>query len=238
MFATLVLRGATQKTYSVFPLFYSYITYAAFGAILMYVIYWLYPAVYPRAFWFNYLVNALAEFAVLVEISDHIFRPFVVIRSLGRAVTVLITAVLGIFYVLPALVGSASRSQALTGFALRTFVTKGVILVVLFFAARHYRSQMGRNVAGLMLGFSIYVAINVAMFGSAQASGSAMIYRMMWFMSPLASALCILVWVPSLWNITPVAVEHAISPNVPGDSESVTLGMSRLNNELTKILHR
>ncbi len=53
----------------------------------MYLIYWLYPQVYPSAYWIYYLVSILVEFTVLVEISDQIFQPFPAIRNLGRALT-------------------------------------------------------------------------------------------------------------------------------------------------------
>jgi len=239
MAGTLVLRGATKKSVQFFPLFYSYITYAFFAALVMYAIYWFDPVVlYPRAFWFNYLLNALAEFAVLVEISDHIFKPFAMIRNLGRALTLLITAGFGLFYILPTILDSHGRSMALSGFSLRTFVTKAVILFVLFLAARHYGMQLGKNLAGLMLGFSIYVAINIAMLASARAFDPMLYRQIAWVLSPLASVLCVLAWTVSLWEVSPAPSVQAISTATRRGSDALAVELSRFDSELSKILHK
>ena len=235
---TLLLRGARNSVFRAFPLFYSYITYSFTATLLLYGTYWLAPKVYPHAFWLNYLVNALAEFAVLVEISDHIFRPFAFIRNLGRALTILITAGLGMFYILPSILGSTRRSIALLDFALRASATKAIILIVLFYVAQHYGSHLGRNVGGLMLGFSIYVAMNVTIMASARAFGSVLFARVFWGIVPLAYTLCLLVWTISLWEIVPAPSVRGVSSIAERDSETVALELTRFNSELSKLLHR
>lgn len=234
----LILRGAGARVFRVFPLFYSYIVYIFCCSLGLYLIYWLRPQAYPSAYWIYYLVNILVEFTVLVEISDQIFRPFPAIRNLGRALTILISAGLGITYVLPTIMVSASRSHVLLDFALRASVTKAIILVVLFYVARHYGSELGRNLAGLMLGFSIYVGMNVAIMASAQAFGSVLFARILWFMEPLAFALCLLVWNVALWKLALVPEMTAISPVAGRESEAVALELTRFNSELSKLLHK
>jgi hypothetical protein len=212
--------------------------YVLCGFIGMYLIYWLDRKLYPSAYWIYYLVSILVEFTVLVEISDQIFRPFPAIRNLGRALTVLISAGLGLLYILPAILWSASRSPALLDFALRGFVTKAIILAVLFYVARHYGSPLGRNVGGLMLGFSILVAINITIMACAKAFGSALFAPVLWVMAPVASTLCVLVWTISLWELAPMPNMRTISTVTERDSEAVALELTRFNSELSKILHR
>jgi len=224
--------------FRLFPLFYSYIIYSFCGCLAMYLVYWLDAPVYPFAFWIFYLISILAEFAILVEISDQIFRPYPAIRNLGRVLTTLVTGGLGLFYILPTIMGSTGRSRAVSDFALRTHVTKAIILVILVYLARHYDSQWGRNVGGLMLGFSIYVAINIAMLGSAKAFGSAMFAHVTWVIEPLASMLCLSVWAVSLWELAPVPGRQAISTAPGRDSRAVALELTRFNSELSKILHK
>jgi hypothetical protein len=204
----------------------------------MYLIYSFDPQLYPAACWIYFLISLLAEFMILVEISDQIFRPFPAIRNLGRAVTIMISVCLGLFYILPTILGSTGRSRAVAGFAFRTFVTKAIILAVLFYVARHYDSPLGRNVGGIMLGFSIYVAIHVAVMGTAQASGSALFGPIIWFVAPLAFAMCLLVWTVSLWEVAPGPQVPAMSTASGRDSEPVALALTRFNSELSKILHR
>jgi hypothetical protein len=175
---------------------------------------------------------------VLVEISDHIFQSFPAIRNLGRALTIVISAVLGLIYVLPVVLWSPGRRPALFGFALRASVTKAIILAVLFYVARHYGSQLGRKVGGLMLGFSIYMAINVAMLASATAFSAVLFGPILLLMAPLAFALCLLVWTISLWELAPMPSIPTISTATGRDSEAVALELTRFNSELSKLLYK
>ena len=234
----LILRGAVSRLISVFPLFYSYIIYCFCGFLGMYLIYWLDRQVYPSAYWIYYLVSILVEFTVLVEISDQIFRPYHAIRNLGRALTIVISIVLGFVYILPAILGSTPRRPALFDFALRACVTKVVILVVLFYMARHYGSELGRNVGGLMFGFSIYLAMNIAMLSAGKAFEPALRDPILWVMSPLASVLCVLVWTISLWELAPMPDRRATSTAAGRDPEAVALELTRFDSELSKILHK
>ncbi len=234
----LILRGRGSGVFRVFPLFYSYIIYCFCGFLGMYLIYWVDPQIYRSAYWIYYLVSILVEFTVLVEISDQIFQPFPAIRNLGRALTVLITVGLGLFYVLPTILWSVGRPHVLLDFALRASVTKAIILVVLFYVARHYGSELGRNAGGLMLGFSIYVAINVAVMASAKAYGAVLFAPILWFMSPLATALCLLVWTAALWELVPVSRMNTISPAAGRDPQIVALELTRFNSELSKFMHK
>lgn len=233
--AAIVIRCALNKVFRSFPLFYSYITYATATTVVLYAVYWFDVKTYASAFWINYLINLLAEFAVLVEISDHIFKPFVAIRSLGRALTLIITAILGVIYISPTIFASEGRREALLDFAMRASVVKAVILIALFMAARRYRSELGKNVGGLMLGFSIYLALTIANLSVAQVVNPAAAAALLWILEPLATALCLLVWTISLWQLAPVTVRGRADGR---DSESVALQLARFNSELSKILHK
>lgn len=235
---SLILRGRGRKTLRLFPFFYSYLIFCFLWIVGMYAIHWLKPQAYPYAYWICYLVSILVEFMVLVEISDQIFRPFPVIRNLGRALTALISLGFGSFYILPTIFASTGRSHAISGFVLRTFVTKAIILAVLFYVSKQYGCELGRNVGGIMLGFSIYVAVNVAMMGSIEAFGSALFARVIWFIEPLAFMLCLLVWTISLWEPAPIPNAQPISRPFESSSRSIDMDLIRLNTELSKILHK
>lgn len=231
-------RGVVGKCFKLFPLFYSYMIYVFCGSTIMYLVYWLDPQAYRTAFWLYYLVSILVEFTVLVEISDQIFRRFPAIRNLGRAITVVISAVFGVFYVLPALLWSPGRATALLGFALRASVTKAVVLAALLVATRHYGSELGRNVAGLMLGFSIYLGINTANLAAARLFGRVLYGDIYWIMTPVGYTLCSLVWTIALWERSTVPNVGEISPVVGGSSDAVALELTRFNSELSKLLHK
>lgn len=220
-----------------FPLFYSYIGYGLCGSVVMYLIYWFRHDSYPYAFWLYFLLSIVVEFAVLVEISDHLFEPFPAIRQLGRALTIIISFGFGLVYILPAILYSHGRHSALLGFALRASLTKAVILAALLLAAHHYGLKLGRNVAGLILGFSIYLGVNIANFAADQ-----FFYHLydgvLWVMTPLAYTLCLTVWLVALWDFAPAPTESTMSPGSGRDSEALTFELARFNNELSKFLDK
>jgi hypothetical protein len=233
----LVLRGGANRLSRLFPVFYAYLIYVFGGFLVGYLVLWFRPGKYPSMFWIYYLVTILVEFSVLVEISNHIFQPFPALRNLGCALTIAISIGLGLVYILPAILWSMQRSNALIDFTLRASVTKAIILAVLFYAARHYGSELGRNVSGLMLGFSIYLAMNIGMMAAAKAFGPGLATKILWIMSPLGTALCTMVWAVSLWNIELAPVPGAAQVTHE-DSEALTLELLRYNGTLSKIVHK
>jgi len=220
-----------------FPLFYSYIGYGLCGSIVMYLIYWFRHGSYPYAFWLYFLLSIVVEFAVLVEISDHLFEPFPAIRQLGRALTISISFGLGVVYILPTILYSSGRHNALLGFALRASLTKAAIIGALLLAARHYGLRLEKNVAGLILGFSIYLGVNIVNF-SAEQIFSHLYARILWVMSPIAYTLCLTVWLIALWDFVPVPGTSTMSPVSRRDSEAVPFELARFNNELSKLLNK
>lgn len=231
-------RGASQKLFNRLPVFYSYLVFVFSGTLGMYVVYLVDPHFYPSAYWIYYLITILAEFMVLVEISDQVFLPFPAIRNLGRAVTIAITAALGCIYILPAIVESTHRRAGLLSFALRACVTKAIILAALFYAARRYGCRLGRNIAGLMLGFSIYLALNITLMAAGIFLDPAVSSKVLWIMEPLSFALCILVWTVSLWEFVPTPHMESFPTALASDAETVALDLIRFNGQLTKLLHK
>ena len=234
-----LVRSSRNRLHHRFPLFCSYIAFTFCCTLAMYFVYWRFRAAYSSTFWIYYLINILVEFTVLVEISDQIFKPYPALRNLGRAITGVISLALGLVYVLPTILAAGRTRHVLLEFALRASATKAIILCVLFLVARHYGSRLGRNLGGVMLGFSVYLAINVASMASATAFGPVLYARVLWFISPLAYALCMLVWTVSLWDIVPVPVVALSSTMDAGkDPQAVVLELTRFNSELSKLMHK
>jgi hypothetical protein len=236
--ALLILRGVRCRTLNSFPLFFAYVIYDFCTTGATYLVYWILPSSHASVYWFCYVLSIIVEFAVLVEISDHIFQPFPAIRNLGRALTLVVSGIFGISYVLPAIVKPQGMPLALLDFALRTSLAKAAILMVLFFAARHFALRLGRNVAGLMLGFSIYQGVNVANFAAAHGRGPMLYAGVLWVISPAAYILCLLVWTVTLWELAPMVIPSSPGQTTEGDSETVALGLARFNNTLSRFLHK
>jgi hypothetical protein len=235
----LLVRGKEGNFLSLFPSFYCYIAYIFSGSAVTLVIYRLYPEHYASAFWFHFLITLLAEFAVLVEISDRVFDLFPALRRLGRFLTLSICATFFLLYIFPALTERRSASAAILDLMKRTSVTKTAIIIVLLAVARYYRVPLGRNISGMMLGFSLYLAVNVANFAVAETYGRALYARAFAIVGPLSYAVCLLVWTLSLWRYEPVLqTDREVPETAEKVSEPLAVQLGRLDTALTRLFRR
>ena len=152
--------------------------------------------------------------------------------------TILISVGFGLFYILPAVVWSNYIDTAMFSFALRASITKVVILAGLFYLSHRFGSRLGKNVGGLMLGFSIYVAVGVALMANASAFGPSLYAQVFWVMVPLSFLLCLLVWTLSLWELVPAPVMRSPGVAARGESTHLTLELTRFNDELSRFLRK
>jgi hypothetical protein len=237
--ATLLLRGRKGGLFHRFPLFYSYVAYYFSASLVRFLIYRLRPEFHATAYWFCYLITLLAEFAVLLEISDHIFAPYPVIRMLGRLITVMICSLFFAFYVLPSFLQGQSRSALLLDFSLRTSLTKAAIITVLVAIARFYRLQLGRNVAGLMAGFGFYLAVYMVNFAAAETFGKSIYADVFRFITPLGSVVCLAVWTATMWGFQTVPLPTPRpSETRERTLEEIDLELTRFNTTLVRFLKK
>jgi hypothetical protein len=235
----LLLRAARGEFLSRFVLFYSYVAYVLCGSAMANVVSWLRPEYYASTFWYYFLVALLAEFAVVVAISDHLFEPYPAIRQLGRFLAVFICSALFLFYVFPSFTGARSSSLALFDFVKRTTLTKALVILAILAAARYYRLPFGKNVSGMMAGFGIYLGVNIANFSLAEVYGRAIYGRTFSVVGPLSSTLCLLVWTVSLWRYEPIlAIHRRVHDGNEDSPEPPDYQLMRLDTTLAKLLRK
>ncbi len=227
-----------NKSLKEFPLFYSYVSYVFCWSVFMYGVYWLDQPAYPTIYWFTFLINILVEFSVLLEISDHIFKSLPALRYIGRAITIAISAVLAVMYILPSIIHPPAGPSVLLAFSLRVSVTKVIVLAVLFLAARHYRLRLEKPVVGLTLGFSIYLCISIASYAASVTYGAALSSKVLWIMTPVAFTLCVFVWTCALWNFSPATIRSEGLPIPARDAHAMALKLARFNDQLSKVTEK
>lgn len=236
----ILLRGREGGLLRRFPFFYAYVAFVLLGSASAYIIvYQVQPHFYPTAYWFYFMATLVAEFAVLVEVSDHIFLPYPPIRRLGRLLALGICGTFLVFYIIPSLMEHRPSSVAILDLVKRTSLTKAVIIIVLLAAVRYYRLPLGRNVSGMLLGFSIYLGTNVANFALAEEFGPALYYQTFVIVLPLSYTLSLLVWTIALWRYEPVLpIGHNVREGDKETSQPLSYQLGRFNTALVKLLRR
>ena len=221
-----------------FPLFYSYIAYVFVSSLVGLTVYCRFPKQYPTIEWFILMVAWVAEFAVLLEVSDHIFEPYLTVRRLGRLLTVGMCAIFFFAFILPSLLGHQSRTVVFLDFSRSAFLTKAALIVALLVAARLYQLPLGRNISGMLLGFSVYLSINVANVALVERSirGYAGIYAVV---GPSSYALALTIWNVALWRSESVApAPRGLRGSIKGDAGTSGEQIERYNTELMRLFRR
>lgn len=236
---TILVRAIQQGCVSRFPFFHSYLVYfLATGVVDVCVFAWA-PQQYPTFFWIKFFILVIAEFALLVEIGDHVFAPYPGIRNLGRLVTVGITLAFSAFYILPSLFQTRPSDVAVLNLIMRSAFAKCMIMIALLAAARFYGVRLGRNVAGLVLGFAAYMAINTANFALAESYGRELYGPIFSTIGPLSQTLCLLIWTVALWHLEPVlAPVQGVAAHIARNPEPLPDRVGRLNATLSKLFRR
>jgi hypothetical protein len=231
-------RAARGRFIARFPLFYSYVVYWLCWSTATFVASQFFSPLQWTIWWRFFLVSLIAEFGVLVEISDHIFNPFPAIRRLGRVLTIFICVVFSIF-ILPLLLRSGSQTAALLGLGEMTSITKAAIICLLLATARYYRLPLGRNTSGMLLGFSVYVGVSVANFALAEKLGRALYGTTFSVVGALSSTLCLIIWTGAMWRYEPVVLAPpAVEVDEHSTLVSLTHELERFNNMLGSLLRK
>ena len=232
-------RGGQGCFLSKFSFFYSYLAYFLVTGLVSVVLDSVASQYFVIFFWLKFLTLVLAEFALVVEIGDHLFEPYPALCALGRLVTFGIAGVFFVLYILPPLVEARPTDMALLDLVKRSALTKGIILVALFAAARYYSIPVGRNVAGIALGLAAYLAVHTANFALAEHFGRESYAPIFATVGPLSQVLTLVIWAVALWRYAPAKQpEPSVASGEGVMSETLTHQLGRYNAALDRLLRK
>jgi len=197
----ILLRGALTGLLKKYPLFFTYIACVLLAEIIGLLTRAWAPRLYEPLYWPADLATILASYAVMVEIFRWSTRHKPGIRRLTQralltvfAITVAYTAsnfVNGKF-------SSASRAVAALGRDLR-YVEAAVLLLMLWLLLR-YRIPLGRNLRGLLIGYFLWVSINVVNLALWFVPGNEF-SNLLRGLLPTTYVLTLGVWCVALWSV-------------------------------------
>lgn len=236
---TILVRGGQGRFLSQFSFFYSYLTYLLLTGLALLLVSQVAPRYFVTLFWLRFFTLVVAEFALLVEIGDHLFKHYPALRALGRLVTFGITGVFFAAYILPALVEMRPTDVAVLDLVKRSALTKCTIIVVLFAMAHYYRIHLGWNVTGIALGLAAYLAIHTADFALAEHLGRQVYEHVFRIAGPVSHVVSLGIWTTALWRYAPA--QHAglsVSSGEDVLAETLADRLGRYNAALDKLLRK
>ncbi len=235
----ILVRAWQGKLFSQFPFFFSYLIYLLGTGVVINLVDFLDPQHFPLVFWLQFITLVIAEFVLLVEIGDHIFAPYPVIRNLGRLVIGVITLGFSSAYIIPSFFVSRPSSVAVLDLVMRSAVTKCAVVVALLVVARLYGVRPSRTVSGLALGLALYLAINTANFALAESWGPALYGQAFGLIGPMSLTLCLLIWMITFWTAEPVMHTAQAAPVDPtSTTEPLPDRLGRMNTTLARLFKK
>jgi len=201
--AILLFRGTQTRLLRKYPFFYIYIGCVLATEIVSLFSYRFASDSYSSLYWPSEFVTIVASYTVLVEIFRCSTRHKPGIRRLAQNILLAVFA-LTVAYAFSDLAQSgfrsATRAIADLGRYLR-YVEAGVLLVMLWLLAR-YRIPLGRNLLGLISGYSFWLACNAVnlAFLFRPSNELSIVAR---GLLPALYLLALIIWCASLWSAQP-----------------------------------
>ena len=222
--AVLLVRAWRGNCLGQYFLFYSYLFFGLLCAVALWFVVTFFPALYRVVYWPVVMVGLLVEFAVLLDISNHLFRPYPIIRGLARLATGGLCVSLFMLYVFPPIMEGGGYADAFMMLGMRVAVSQVLILLLFLALARYYGIVLNHNLRGLCAGFAILEAGRIVTIGLAVQMAPAYSSIPM-EMVPIFGLICMVVWLYGLWNIDPVS--NMVTSE--GEAQSILEGrLSRL----------
>lgn len=202
-----------------FPVFYGYIACVLVRDVSAIPIYTMWPGLYSKFYWSTAFVTAILGYTVIVEIYSRSLARFPGVARFIRTVLV------GLLFLVAArafaeLFGGAANplasSAAVLERDLRTL--QAILLGALLAIFSLYRIPIGKNLRGIIVGYTLYVGVRVVELTAYAQSGKA-VGIFVSKMEPIIYLICLGLWTLALWSRAP----EPIVDTVPGIEQDYDL---------------
>jgi hypothetical protein len=207
LLVVILIRGVQVGLVRRYPLFYAYICCVFVKDIADLFTYHFAPNFYKPVYWPTELATIVASYAVIVEIFRGALKHNSGIARKSQKILLSLFA-LTIGYAATAILHrefvSVVHTIAELGRDLR-YIEGGLLLVMLWLFVR-YRIAVGRNLLGLIAGYSFWIGLNVVNLGLwllPGNEGSVFLKRLL----PLSYVAALTIWSFTLWSLQPEPVQ-------------------------------
>ncbi len=161
LLAVMLRRRLRQE----FPIFFSYTIFQFIATVLRLILFHQSYTAYVYAYWASGAISVALGLAIIYEVFDHVFRPFMALRGMGSlifrwAVLVLLLAAFVMAATGPAVRPSLIFSVILTLERSIRIMQCGLLFLLLLFATRLGLSWRNHTF-GMTLGFGIFAAVEL-----------------------------------------------------------------------------
>jgi hypothetical protein len=200
----LLTRGAQVGLLKHYKMFFFYLGLVLARDVCLLPVYFWSPKFYGRVYWGSELTVVFAGCFLVWEVYKIAFTPYPGAARVGRSALLLlfIFAITQIFMsILNSPTWTLGRTTLETERDLR--VAQGVLLVGLVALFGYYAVPLGRNLGGIIYGYSLFVATAVANLTVRNYLGNG--FQAAWqYIQPCCYLFVLSLWCWTLWTFAPV----------------------------------
>jgi len=198
--ALLLARSIQGKFFRRYPTFYFYLGSVLILSLLRFTVFTFRPSSYPAFYWYTQYFAATIGYAVILEIYSQTFKKYRGAVRIANGLLLCILAAVLLKIIVGALSGSSwSPGETMAALERDMRALQSALLLVIIALLAHYRIPTGRNLMGIVVGYSFYVAASVVSlgFGSQPGFGSRPEWRSV---QPIAYLGTLSIWCFTLWS--------------------------------------
>ena len=199
----LLVRAVHSSLLNRYKLFYLYLGWVLLGDLLTVPIYYFRPEFYPYVYWCEEFCSVLLGCGVVLEIYRAALSHYPGAAHMARNVILF----LFVFSISRVLVKAWNSPKWIPGATtleterdLRTVQT--AVLTGLLALLAYYAIPIGRNLRGIVAGYSFFLGMNLIHLSARDSLGGQ--FQWIWdYLQPISYVVVLLVWVATLWSYAP-----------------------------------
>jgi hypothetical protein len=208
--AVLFFRGLRARLVFKYPVFYFYIAFVLLEDLLRFYIYRWHPDIYPQTYWITEFFALVIGSGVVFEIYRSGLSAYPGTARMARNLLLLVFALTFAKVLVSTSYGSLwwpAETTAELQRNLRIVQASALIALVALFLL--YAIPLGRNLKGILSGYSLYIAVNIVQLTLVPHFGNS-IQRLWSYVYSASYLIALCIWTRALWS-------HELSPDLkPG----------------------
>jgi hypothetical protein len=162
LLGTLLYRAIRGHFLSEYPYFYFYVAFVFSQSVVRFSVARISPELYANVYWSTEFLSAIVGCLVIWEIYSRTLTPYPGVSRFSRSmILIAITAVLAKLFLTHANNPMAVFFQSTTELDRNLRSIQAIFLVFIVALLYHYSIPLGRNMLGIISGYTFFVAVSV-----------------------------------------------------------------------------
>jgi len=201
--ALLLARAIGTKFYTKYTSFYFYVSCVLLVDLFRLAVFTALPNSYPLFYWRTQFLAATVGYAVILEMYTQALKKCRGVVRVANGLLLCILAAVMLKVIAGAVSGSGwSPGETMAALERDMRALQAALLLVVIALLAYYKIPTGKNLMGIVVGYSCYVATSVVClgFGSLPGFGPRPAWRSV---QPIAYLATLLIWCSTLWSYHP-----------------------------------